>query len=118
MGIVYHNDCKDIEDYKPCALEGIYTNWERCVAIQERLKEHQTDIGLFHKTGKESFADALRFLRKYTAFEQSLRSEDVLLREPEDHEVDAFFETNQLSHFASKVTQLRYTNQANLFNRC
>ena len=117
MGVLYHNGCKDIEGYKPCALEGIYYDWERCCAIKERLKAHCGDIGVFHKTGKDSFQHALEFLGQYKALQQSLRSEDTLLREPFEHEVDAFFEANHLSEFSRKFVELKYSNQANLSNR-
>ena len=116
MGVIYHNGCKDIEGYTPCVLEGIYKDWDRCKSIQRRLKAHSRDIGLFHKTGKESFQHALEFLGQYKALNESLRNSDTLLIEPAEHEVDEFFQPNKLSEFSQRVLQLQYHNQANLFN--
>ena len=111
MGVIYHDGCKDIEAYKPCALEGIYRDWQRCEDIHRRLQATEgmvDEIGSFHKQGIESEQSAIAFFQTMPAYSRAMATSDTLMAEPTEDEVDAFFQANQLSDYGQLVLHLMY----------
>ena len=114
VGIIYHYELKNHEDYTPVAVEGIYRDWQKCCDVEQRLAAMTDEIGRFRKMGVESEACAIAKFRNWKAHAESLKRCDKLLKEPEDYEIENFCDANNITEFAAAVTQMKYSYNANL----
>ena len=72
------------------------------------------EIGLFCKMGVESEALAIAKFENWKAHAESLKRCDKLLKEPENYEIENFFDANNITDFGAAVTQMKYAYNANL----
>ena len=114
VGIIYHNGLKNYEHYTPVGVEGIYRDWQKCCDVQERLAAMADEIGFFSKMGVESEAFAIAKFENWKAHAGSLKRCDQLLKEPENYEIENFFDANNITDFGAAVTQMKYAYHANL----
>lgn len=114
VGIIYHDGLKNYEHYTPAAVEGIYRDWQKCCDVQARLAAIADLIGCFSRLGIESEAYAISKFENWKAHAESLKRCDKLLKEPEDHEIENFFDDNNIINFGAAVTEMQHEYKANL----
>lgn len=114
VGIIYHTGFKNYEHYTPSVVEGTYRNWEKCCEVHERLAEMSEAIGVFRRMGVESLNSAVAQFQKWEAHAESLKQGDKLLQEPDNYEIENFFDADNIAEFAASVAKMQYAYNADL----
>ena len=107
VGIIYHSGLKNYELYTPAPVEGLYRDWQKCCDVQKRLAAMAEEIGQFRRMGVESEALAIAQFEKWKAHAASLRRCDQLLKEPDNDDIENFFDANNITDFGATVTEMR-----------
>ena len=108
VGIIYHNGLKNYEHYTPVAVEGIYRDWQKCCDVQARLAAMADEIGFFCRRGVESETYAIAKFQNWKAHAESLKRCDKLLNEPENYEIENFFDAINITEFGAVITQMQF----------
>ena len=72
------------------------------------------EIGFFSKMGVESETYAIAKFENWKAHAESLKQCDKLFKEPENYEIENFFDATNITKFGLAVTQMQFEYNANL----